>query len=385
MRKFMYHSKKVLSTILSFAIISSTMHLTPVFAADKVSTISLDISKENVQKQEVLNKFMKTADEDIVFENPQTVAKAYIPEGSQCTEVSLIGEVLYIDYRINNVRYIVGYHRDGTVEKVARSMEEDTIYSINSSENRIDYYSVQDNIETVSKLDDEDGAYVEQVGNSEEIANSTFQVSATAATKEVYPIRYYDVSSTTPYKGKSVASGILTISELANVGYSTKQGYQVYETMSYYTQATKSSKVFAIGETLATIASVLRVAPSTAKAWLTAFDVLLSASNKLQEACKVVDEHAYTYLGGKECTIYDPTVEKKYVEVYSVWGEGKISMVWNYDSSTGYYNPTWGHTVRSNGLLTANTTMRDEALAIYRSQIATLGKWSLGVGNGIGY
>ena len=193
------------------------------------------------------------------------------------------------------------------------------------------------------------------------------------------------MSSTTPYTGKLVNSGILTINELENVGYSTKQAYNVYETMSYYTQVKKESQLFAIGVSIATIASAFVVAPSTVNGWLSVADVMISSANKLKEACKVIEEHAYTYLGGKECTIFDPTVEKKYVEVYSVWGEGRISMSWSYNSSTGYNNPTWGHTARSVGLNTANTTMRDQALAIYHNQIATLGRWSLGVGNGIGY
>ena len=66
------------------------MYLTPVFAADSISTISLDLATENSQKQEVLNRFSMKSNEDIVFKNPQAVAEDFIPEGSQCTEVALI-------------------------------------------------------------------------------------------------------------------------------------------------------------------------------------------------------------------------------------------------------------------------------------------------------
>ena len=89
--------------------------------------------------------------------------------------------------------------------------------------------------------------------------------------------------------------------------------------------------------------------------------------------------------GGKECGNYDPTVNNAYVETYSTWSQGKITLTWQYNSSTGYNNPTWGHSVRSTSLQVGNTTVRDYGRDIYNNNIVMHGQWSFGVGNGFGY
>lgn len=40
--------------------------------------------------------------------------------------------MLYIDYRLDDVRYLIGYYRDGTVEKTVREMDGDVIYTLYS-------------------------------------------------------------------------------------------------------------------------------------------------------------------------------------------------------------------------------------------------------------
>lgn len=52
--------------------------------------------------------------------------------------------MLYIDYRVDNIRYIVGYYNDGNIEKVARALGEDTIYSVYSNDERVETLDLQE-------------------------------------------------------------------------------------------------------------------------------------------------------------------------------------------------------------------------------------------------
>ena len=54
----------------------------------------------------------------------------YIPEGAWCTDVSANEVVVCIDYRIDDIRYIVSYYSIGTVMKTVRAMDGDKIYTV---------------------------------------------------------------------------------------------------------------------------------------------------------------------------------------------------------------------------------------------------------------
>ena len=54
------------------------------------------------------------------------MAAPFIPQGAVCTDVSAIGQVVYIDYRLNGFRYLVAYRQDGTVEA---TIAEDGVWS----------------------------------------------------------------------------------------------------------------------------------------------------------------------------------------------------------------------------------------------------------------
>ena len=108
---------------------------------EKIKTISgvsnelatgmdLSMNAEIEQRTEILERFMSIRTRDKIFENPQEIAEPYIPGGSWCTDVCILGDVLYIDYRLGDIRYIIGYHSDGTVEKTVRAMGGDKIYTV---------------------------------------------------------------------------------------------------------------------------------------------------------------------------------------------------------------------------------------------------------------
>lgn len=97
--------------------------------------IDLDLRDEIMQAKDVLSKF-PTNDPDgfYVYPDPQKAAEPYIPQGSVCTEVCIIGYVVSFDYRIGNVRYIASYCNDGTVRMTASILAEeiDYVYEITS-------------------------------------------------------------------------------------------------------------------------------------------------------------------------------------------------------------------------------------------------------------
>lgn len=97
-----------------------------------VAGMDLGLERETAQAQEIIRRFFDGEAEDVTYENPQEIGQTYIPDGAWCTDVSRVGDVLYIDYRLDNVRYLIGYHRGGTVEKTVREIDGDVIYSLYS-------------------------------------------------------------------------------------------------------------------------------------------------------------------------------------------------------------------------------------------------------------
>lgn len=97
-----------------------------------VAGMDLGLERETAQAWEVVQHFFDEKAGDVTYENPQETGQVYIPDGAWCTDVSRVGDVLYIDYRLDNVRYLIGYYRDETVEKTVREMDGDVIYTLYS-------------------------------------------------------------------------------------------------------------------------------------------------------------------------------------------------------------------------------------------------------------
>lgn len=140
----------------------------------------------------------------------------------------------------------------------------------------------------------------------------------------------------------------------------------------------KSRINFDAGDTITAISTLFKVAQKTALGWLDAAGVAYTVAGKLQDACAVIEKHAYVFSGGKEVTINDPTKEKAPVEVYQEWSKGRITMTWGY--SNGYKKPDWGHSVPCDALKTSNAAMRDEGKEIYNGNISDHGVWKFGRG-----
>ncbi|MBO5165371.1 MAG: hypothetical protein IJ405_07965 [Lachnospiraceae bacterium] len=100
--------------------------------------MDLSLTAELAQEQEILDTFLPASSEEVIYDDPQTVGAPYIPEGAWCTEVSANEVVVCIDYRIDDIRYIVSYYSNGTIMKDARAMDGDKIYSVRSDKEGVE-------------------------------------------------------------------------------------------------------------------------------------------------------------------------------------------------------------------------------------------------------
>lgn len=325
------------------------------------------ISFELMQAQKVI-KALLSKNGDISYDSPQRVAEQFIPTTAKCVDVSSIGDVVYIDYWDSDTRYIIGYRADFTIEKSIRERDSDTVITIiGDSDGYLlrEEYSISEN------------RYAVDLGES---TQKQFEMGD-RSTKTVFPKNVYNLT----YNASVVSSGTTTLSSLATYGYPTTQIYKVYETLDYLNEVRRVNQYFSIGKTIMMIANSFSVATSTATSWLQTAGVAFSSLGILTEACNVVDESAYTYYGGKECGIYDPTYEYTIVETYDNWSTGKLTLGWDYNPSTGYYNPNYYHSVRATSLQISNTSILASGKSDYNACIQQYGYWKWGVGNGFGY
>ncbi len=102
------------------------------------SNMDLTLDAELAQVQQVIDTLHPLDDgvSEQVFEDPQ-VAAAFVPEGSKCSEVAIIGPLVYIDYQLDGNRYIVSYFQNGMVQKVAHVIGGSVVYTIDSEEQEI--------------------------------------------------------------------------------------------------------------------------------------------------------------------------------------------------------------------------------------------------------
>ncbi len=108
-----------------------------------ISSLDMTLTAELEQSSDVLRSFFTEDAQAASDDDYWDVADEYLPAGARCMDVSVSGEVVYLDYELDEIRYIVAYYRDGTVEKVARPVGGDEMYAIDSVNNSIEITSVK--------------------------------------------------------------------------------------------------------------------------------------------------------------------------------------------------------------------------------------------------
>lgn len=143
--------KRMIVVLLSLVLVTVSILVAEAFATEPVQVpeqIDLCLTEELAQAQAVLERFPLDGT-DRVYENPQEIGAPFVPEGALCTDVCTIGEVAYIDYRLDGVRYIAKYRKDGVVGITACIMTDpvEEVYSVYSDTGEVDVYRVADRTE----------------------------------------------------------------------------------------------------------------------------------------------------------------------------------------------------------------------------------------------
>lgn len=148
--------KRFLLYLIIFVIIIQSFGSFHVNASGETpSSLDLTLTIELAQAEYVYNDFMTKNMQGRSLDELQNRAREYIPMGAECTDVSVIGEVVYIDYQLEGIRYLVAYYNDGSVEKVARPVGGDDMFSINSTSNVVEQVNLEETLRTVEISDEE--------------------------------------------------------------------------------------------------------------------------------------------------------------------------------------------------------------------------------------
>lgn len=162
--------KKGVSPVLVF-VMAISMTLLPAAAAQETVSHTYDpaasaddldldfsISKELAQADAVRQAFFSSRDEAMNADCADVMeqqAQPYIPEGASCTELCVIGETVYIDYWLDDTRYLVAYYSDGTVEKGIRKVGSDDFYTVKSTHPVPEHTNVAENLQDLSISEEE--------------------------------------------------------------------------------------------------------------------------------------------------------------------------------------------------------------------------------------
>ena len=143
--------KRMILALLTIALVAVSILVAEAFATEPVQVperIDLCLTEELTQAQAVLERFPIDGT-DRVYENPQEIGAPFIPEGAWCMDICTIGEVVSIDYRLDGVRYIVSYRKDGVVGITASLWTDpvEEVYSVYSDTGEVEVYHVADHTE----------------------------------------------------------------------------------------------------------------------------------------------------------------------------------------------------------------------------------------------
>ena len=74
-----------------------------------------------------------------IFKDPEKAGKSFIPENAKCGEVGFYKNGIYFDYFIGDLRYIVEYNTDGSIEKSFRYGDQKQMFELSTKSDKIKY------------------------------------------------------------------------------------------------------------------------------------------------------------------------------------------------------------------------------------------------------
>lgn len=284
-------------------------------------------------------------------------------------EVSEDKDEQIISYEIDSTRYTLHYFKDGTIIKSVTSFRDDGSFEFNQNFNNEQNTTVDSNeLPVINYEQDQEGL---------DTINEQQAVFASAKLVDPYPLRGKETSAVLKLSTTRV------FSELEKLKFTATQPVKVYESSKYFSEKSKSTTIFDVKSSIDLAANWWNIATTSAKGFYNVAGVALDTYGYIQEKSEPVREHEYSFQGGIEVTVYDPTYEKTNVEVVNEWGQGIYTLTFD-RAYNSFANAKWGISAIPNPFNKLYGSHADEAQRIYNSNIALYKTWKHGVGQ-LGY
>lgn len=374
--------KKIIACFVAVVTLLMLLPINSFANAAVPSSNSRSLSNEISQKDAVIKAYFSGNRSIISDQN----ASRFIPSNALLLDQFVyLNNIVYLDYSIGGNRYIVEYFKNGNVRKTILNNSSKLIYEASTLNENPTTYSIEANVNEYQLSPDEIENRMQYMRDSGWNPLAPYPILETSTptrasgSKLVDPLSYTSDNSTRPFVANTDRTGTATIPALSTYGYDQYQPYTVYKTMAYHVEDKLTTKSFSVGTTIASIALSFSVKAESVSKWLNAAGVVSDVFGCIAEQCSIIQKHGYTYSGFKEFGIYDPTRFKKMIEVNSEWGNGHITLGWDYVGE--YCNPHWIHDVRSRGLDYSSDALISTGINAYNLNISQYGYWKWEAGN----
>ena len=151
----------------------------------------------------------------------------------------------------------------------------------------------------------------------------------------------------------------------------------IKDSMYGYTQISKKSYTYQAGTLLSTIAGALKIASSTLLSSLTGFVTTTSGVLKLTSSINYYFSEEYSFSALRQVYIFDYTYNNRDVSIRTEYGNGKISMGWDFINNE-YKNPRYIITALAYPHTLAYNTLYAKAQLSWEENIEDYGYWIWG-------
>ncbi|MTP78855.1 hypothetical protein GMB70_09305 [Turicibacter sanguinis] len=304
-----------------------------------------------------------------------SVTKISEVTNTELLDISMDENELILEYALNGKRYALRYLKDGSIIKeITTYYGEDEFILYHNFNNSTTTITDSSSLPTIVDEIPEEEALKLSEKNEE-----SCDLQSRSSVKLIKP---HDAKKQ-QYSASYKTSKSYTFPSLKANGYSATQTIKLYESMKYFNEVKATSKLVAAKSNISVAANFWNISLSTAKDYYKAAGVFFDTAGYIQEATKPVAESEYTFSGGIEATVYDPTKEKANVEILNQWGSGLYTLTWD-RGYNGFTNAKWGISSNPWPFTTSYSTHLSDAFTNYDAHISKYGYWRNGKGQ-LGY
>lgn len=148
----------------------------------------------------------------------------------------------------------------------------------------------------------------------------------------------------------------------------------IKETMTNYIQTSKKNRFFTAGTALSAIAGALKIATPVLQTSLIGLLTTVGGVLRLASDVDYYYQESYSFYALREGRLYDYTNNNREITVYSEYGNGEISLTWDYEDNK-YVNPEYKITALAYPQTIGYDTFYSETLRIWNENIEEYGSW----------